>query len=270
MAVVQGLFSVEKIPSVPALSCLFCLGIHRAVLGYICIMHSIPKHCLFPLGDEALLLDFGNVLDEQVHARLMQVFHWLKKQKPLGVCDIIPAYNSIALVFDPRSLFNTSVMEKGLALLEQAWQSTSDTTHEMITEPIRIPVCYDPTLAPDLISLSDSCGLDTNAVISLHCSVTYQVYMNGFLPGFAYMGTVPQAIAQPRHPTPRKMVPRGSVGIAGVQTGIYPLDSPGGWQLIGRTPVALFDADASEPCLLQPGQKVQFYPINLSAFEAWT
>lgn len=261
---------MAKMPSVPDLPCLFCLHIHSSVLGYICIMHSLPKHCLFPLGDEALLLDFGNALDEQIHARLMQVFLWLKKQKPAGLCDIIPAYNSIALVFDPRALFNTNVMEKGSALLEQAWQSTSDTAQEMITEPIRIPVCYDPALAPDLMTLANTCGLTTDAVISLHCSVTYQVYMNGFLPGFAYMGTVPRAIAQPRHHTPRKMVPRGSVGIAGVQTGIYPLDSPGGWQLIGRTPVSLFDADAPEPCLLQPGQKVQFYPINLSAFEAWT
>jgi inhibitor of KinA len=132
---------------------------------------------------------------------------------------------------------------------------------------IRIPVCYDLALAPDLVSLAAEHKLDTEEVVKLHTGKTYRVFMIGFLPGFAYMGSVDEKIATPRKINPRTLVPAGSVGIAGEQTGVYPFDSPGGWQLIGQTPIKMFSATKAEPCLLQPGDDVQFYAVTIMEFE---
>lgn len=146
---------------------------------------------------------------------------------------------------------------------------TSISSNPKHADPVRIPVCYDSSLGPDLVSLANTHGLSAEEVIQIHTSRLYSVYMLGFLPGFAYMGTVDPRIQTPRRAAPRTQVPAGSVGIAGMQTGIYPLASPGGWQLIGRTPLPVFQPDASSPSLLQPGDHVQFYPITLQAFETW-
>jgi inhibitor of KinA len=132
---------------------------------------------------------------------------------------------------------------------------------------IKIPVCYDLSFAPDLVSLAEQHQLTTDKVIQLHTGKNYRVFMIGFLPGFAYMGSVDEKINTPRLSKPRTLVPAGSVGIAGEQTGIYPFDSPGGWQLIGKTPVQMFSASRDLPCYLQPGDEVQFYPITLSEYE---
>jgi inhibitor of KinA len=131
---------------------------------------------------------------------------------------------------------------------------------------IRVPVCYDDAFGPDLAAVATAHGLPVPEVIDLHTSRPYYVYLIGFLPGFAYMGSVDERIATPRRSSPRTMVAAGSVGIAGEQTGIYPFDSPGGWQLLGRTPLRLFDASRSEPALLQPGDEVQFYPIDIAEY----
>lgn len=142
--------------------------------------------------------------------------------------------------------------------------SVASTSEERL---FKIPVCYDPLLAPDLGFVAKEHGIDTEHVIHLHTSITYHVYMLGFLPGFAYMATVDQKIATQRKAVPRTKVPAGSVGIAGDQTGIYPLISPGGWQLIGQTPLMLFNHQLTPPTLLQPGDQVQFYPISLTEYK---
>lgn len=131
---------------------------------------------------------------------------------------------------------------------------------------VKIPVCYHPSVAPDLAHMAAQTELTEAEIIQLHCQPIYKVYLIGFLPGFPYMASVNKAIQFPRKTTPRALVPAGSVGIAGEQTGIYPLNSPGGWQLIGKTPLILFDMRKEMPCLLQPGDTVQFYPIELAEF----
>jgi inhibitor of KinA len=136
-----------------------------------------------------------------------------------------------------------------------------------IRDPVSIPVCYDEDLGPDLPAVAAFAGLGPADVIRLHAGATYRVFMLGFVPGFAYMGIVDDRIAIPRHATPRVRVPAGSVGIAGVQTGIYPAETPGGWQLIGRTPLAPFDPDRPEPFLLKAGDAVRFRPIDRDEFE---
>eukprot|EP01136_Pigoraptor_vietnamica_P038048 Opistho-1_new@106825 len=149
--------------------------------------------------------------------------------------------------------------------LQEATRSVALDT-ATIANRITIPVCYDLSLAPDLVELATLHQLSVEEVIQLHTAQTYRVYMIGFLPGFAYMGSVDERIRTARKANPRTKVPAGSVGIAGEQTGIYPLDSPGGWQLIGQTPLPLFDATRTDPCLLQPGDEVQFCSISLTAF----
>ena len=131
----------------------------------------------------------------------------------------------------------------------------------------KIPVCYDPVFAPDIMLIAEQKGLTPADVIEIHVSKIYRVYMIGFLPGFAYMGSVDSSIATPRLEKPRQLVMAGSVGIAGNQTGIYPLDSPGGWNIIGRTPIKLFDINSRDPCYFNPGDTVQFMPITRHAFE---
>src|SRR6185503_17931278 len=135
--------------------------------------------------------------------------------------------------------------------------------------PVRIPVCYGGELGPDLGAVAGFSQMDEAAVVVAHTARTYRVFMLGFVPGFAYLGTVDDRIAMPRRSTPRVRVPVGSVGIAGVQTGVYPAETPGGWQLIGRTPVKPFDPFRDPPFLMKAGDSVQFYPIERREYEAW-
>jgi inhibitor of KinA len=138
-----------------------------------------------------------------------------------------------------------------------------------VSRLIRIPVCYAEAYAPDLASLAALHGISSEEVIAIHSAARYRVYMIGFLPGFPYMATVDKKIQTPRLAKPRTRVSAGAVGIAGAQTGIYPSDSPGGWQLIGQTPLKLFDVAKDNPVLLQPGDEVQFYPISIEAFKTF-
>lgn len=200
----------------------------------------------------------------------MSLYNCLADQKIYGVLDLIPAYTSLTLVYDLALLTQKypggTVYERMKKLLQDAVANNKTGTH-IIPRKVEMPVCYDNSLAPDLLSLAELHQLTVEEVIQLHTAPTYHVYMIGFLPGFAYMGSVDKKIITPRRATPRTKVPAGSVGIAGEQTGIYPLDSPGGWQLIGQTPLELFDTTKEDPCLLQPGDQVQFYPVSLTEFQ---
>jgi inhibitor of KinA len=150
-------------------------------------------------------------------------------------------------------------------LLEPILNQVTD-NGELMGRTLKIPVCYEAAFAPDLAELATEKNLTTDEVIRLHTNTVYRVYMIGFLPGFPYMGKVDGRMATPRRSSPRTSIPAGSVGIAGEQTGIYPLSSPGGWNIIGRTPIRLFDKDRPEPVLLQPGDAVQFYSITEDEF----
>ena len=198
----------------------------------------------------------------------MALFHELSNAKIVGAKDIIPAYTTITVVYDIaaiRKITNTAAYKYISEQIEKAI-SECDWKNESSPREIIIPVCYDISLGIDLPEMSNQKNVSIEEIISIHTSATYNVYMLGFLPGFAYMGMVDDKIAVPRLSHPRKNVPAGSVGIAGNQTGIYPLDSPGGWNIIGQTPLRMFDINNTDPCLVKPGDKVKFVSISLEQF----
>lgn len=231
-------------------------------------MRGFPAFEFYACGDHAFTLDAGQQIDVDVNRLIISLFQQLQQQKPSYILDIIPAYSSITIVYDPLSFTKSDINPETIIhqCFTDAIQQTANKTASESGNIIRIPVCYHPSLAPDLESLCHQQQIDIDTLITLHTQKTYRVFMNGFLPGFAYMGTVDDRIATPRHASPRKQVPAGSVGIAGHQTGIYPFDSPGGWQLIGRTSVSLFNQHSDNPCLLKPGDEVQFYAIEIENF----
>lgn len=232
-------------------------------------MLQAASYQIYPIGDQAITLNYGGLMNQRVNQQIMQLFYALKECQIDGILDIIPAYHSISIVYEIKTLKkkigNQSAYHYLEKQLRQAAANLLDQTVKTGREMV-IPVCYDLSLAPDLAELATMHEMSIDEVITAHSAENYNVYMIGFLPGFAYMGKVPENIATERKSTPRLKVPAGSVGIAGFQTGIYPYESPGGWQLIGQTPVSLFDAEKEPPAYLQPGDIVSFKPISLEEF----
>ena len=197
-------------------------------------------------------------IDARVNIRAIRVARRVRQQRISGVRDVVPTFRSVAVFFDPIATDVAAVV----TALQEGWDDRE------LEEPgrlVEVPVMYGAEDGPDLEHVAASAGLAPQAVVDLHVSRTYRVFMLGFLPGFPYMASVDERIAAARRTTPRTRVPRGSVGIAGLQTGIYPLESPGGWQIIGRTSLELFDATKSPPTLLEPGDKVRFVPVASDA-----
>lgn len=234
-------------------------------------MNSRFPYHIFPLGDSALTLDFGNMIDTGINDYVLTLFDVFKNKALYGVLDIVPAYSSLSFHY------NVAVLRKTIGGDLTAFEIISRQIEKTIAEAgpatsrrkrnISIPVCYSGEFAPDIEFISFEKNISVEKIIQLHTERIYTVYMIGFLPGFAYMGEVNEAIVVPRKSEPRASVPAGSVGIAGKQTGIYPLQSPGGWQLLGRTPVKIFDKQKRDPVLLQPGDQVQFYSISEDEFK---
>jgi inhibitor of KinA len=215
-----------------------------------------------PASDSSLLVVLGDVMSLDSHERVMSLFRALHRLNDLRIRNLHPAYASILIDFDPLLLSH----EEARSLIENLAddESQSDRAANMVT----IPVCYDIEFAPDLQEIANHAKIPTREVIRLHCSVTYRVHFLGFTPGFAYLGGLPETLHTPRLATPRKHVPAGSVAIASGQAGIYPVDSPGGWRLIGRTPVCIFDPDATQPTRLKPGDLVEFSAIDRATYDA--
>ena len=207
-------------------------------------------------GDSALLLELDAVVDPRVNARAIAVAASVRRETLPGVRDVVPTYRSVAVHFDPLSVAQDEVR----AALERGLMAPFDMVHG---RTIEVPVVYGGEAGPDLAEVGRWAGLTAESVAHLHSSTTYRVFMLGFLPGFAYMGTVNEAIAAPRRATPRVRVRGGSVGIAGLQTGIYPRDSPGGWQVIGRTPLRVFDVERVPAALFEPGDDVRFVRVPM-------
>lgn len=209
-------------------------------------------------GDSAVVLEFEERIDPDVNARAVRVAEAIQAAGLPGVRDVVPTYRSVAVYFDPlrTELDGLSKRLEGEA---------ADASHASAATgvPVRIPVCYGGAFGPDLGAVAAFAGLSEADVATLHAQPTYRVFMMGFVPGFTYLGPVNPRIAAPRRSTPRVRVPFGSVGIAGLQTGIYPSETPGGWQLVGRTPVRTFDLSRSrpDPFLVKAGDAVQFYRI---------
>lgn len=217
---------------------------------------------IFPLGNGALTVEFGREISVELNERAITLAKYLNANPFDGYIESVPAYVSTTVFFDVprvRGSFGDSptAFEKIRRLVESILPklgSTQDIEHRRI----EIPVSFASDDAPDLPIVAKIHGITTQEVIEIFTAAEYRVYMLGFLPGFAYMGEVDAKIEAPRKDSPRLKVPKGSVGIAGRQTGIYPFESPGGWQIIGRAEARLFDPDNENPCLLQPGDSVRF------------
>jgi inhibitor of KinA len=228
----------------------------------------LPTPRLYPMGDQALIAEFGDRIDPALSARIAFLAHRLRESLPFGVLDIVPAYATLALHYDPAAVGSGTSPYEALAETIGAWLKTQTTEAPAAGRVVEIPVCYGGAFGEDLESLARSRSLSADDVIAIHSGADYHVHMLGFVPGFAYLGGLDARLATPRRDTPRPHVPAGSVGIGGAQTGVYPLDTPGGWQIIGRTPLQLFRPDASPPCLLDAGDTVRFVPISVPEFEA--
>jgi KipI family sensor histidine kinase inhibitor len=220
-----------------------------------------------PLGDRALLVVLGEGIDGAVNDRVHHLAALLRERNLPGLHDLVPAYATLAVHYDPAAwAAHPRGPHAGLrAELEKLWHAHGDTVRTQ-GRVVELPVCYGGEHGPDLGEMAFHCGLTEPALVSRHAGDAYRVFMLGFAPGFAYLGGLAPGLAAPRRPTPRPRVPAGSVAIAGLQTGIYALDTPGGWQIIGRTPRRLFDPALDEPCLLRPGDQVRFVAISAAEF----
>jgi inhibitor of KinA len=219
---------------------------------------------IVPAGDSALIVEFEERIDPGVNARTIACADAIQAAAIEGVRDVVPTYRSVAVYFDPLHTDGEALT----ACLER--EAARPASAAPAARPaVRIPVCYGGDLGPDLPAVAAFAAVSESEVIRLHAAESYRVFMLGFVPGFAYLGIVDQRIAMPRHATPRVRVPSGSVGIAGVQTGVYSAETPGGWQLIGRTPVKPFDPVREPPFLLKAGDAVQFYPIERAEYDQW-
>ncbi len=233
----------------------------------------MPSNLLYKIssyGDHAILIELGNMIDEKVNQKVICVFHHLQNKKIAGIKDIIPAYCSVTVVYDVAVIRKTHHNISAAGSMElQIRNVLQDVNFEqpILSRQIEIPVCYDAEFALDIQQMAIQKKLIAEEIIRIHSSKTYRVYMIGFIPGFAYMASVDSQIATPRKRQPRQFVPAGSVGIAGFQTGIYPLQSPGGWNIIGQTPLKLFDPANEQPCLLHPGDEVRFVPVTKKEFD---
>ncbi|HEY6505030.1 MAG TPA: 5-oxoprolinase subunit PxpB [Chitinophagaceae bacterium] len=233
-------------------------------------MPEIPKHTIFPISDSALTIDFGNVISESINDFVLSLFQAIKTNPLAGMIEAVPSYSSLTLYYDLFFLRNqippgqTGYDWIAAQLLQRldAAEQKNNISHGLIT----IPVCYEKEFAPDTEYLAREKNISVEELIHIHTSKQYRVYMLGFLPGFSYMGEVDERIAISRKSQP-VTVAAGSIGIAGKQTGIYPLASPGGWQIIGRTPLKLFDAEKEDPVLLKAGDRVQFTSISKDEFK---
>lgn len=214
-------------------------------------------------GDSALLIAFEQAIKPEINQRIKGLLQLMKEQPIEGVLDIIPAFASLLLTYDPR-IISYSSLSKRLSKLLKLNIKTKDGQHRIL----EIPVCYDGDYGPDLDFVAQHAGLSKEEVIHRHSSRDYLIYMLGFLPGFPYLGGLDEAIHTPRLDNPRLSIEAGSVGIGGNQTGIYPISSPGGWQLIGRTPVKTYDPSRKTPILFEAGDYIRFKPISQEEFDA--
>ena len=227
-------------------------------------MGLYPKPLYFYMGDRGLLLEFGDEISLEINEKVRRMALTLQAVAIEGIIETIPTYRSLLILYNPLILSIEDLKKRLEGMEEGLGQSP-------FPEPklTRIPVVYGGYYGPDLDDVAKFCQITPEEVVRFHCSKPYHIYMIGFMPGYPYMGELPEALVTPRLKTPRLSVPAGSVAIAQRQTGIYPMESPGGWQIIGQTPVQLFDPEKEHPVLLQMGDLVQFYPITEKEFKEW-
>lgn len=217
-----------------------------------------------PLADDAWLIELGDVIDDRINARAHALDSAIRAAAPKWLRDVVPAFASVGVFFDVNAITAAEVRDWLLRL----WKSLPDRswTNDATGVVIEIPVLYGGDAGPDLASAAAELDLEEATLARRHAAATYRVAMIGFAPGFPYLSGLDPALALPRLATPRTAVPAGSVAIGGAQTGIYPRESPGGWRLLGRTPVRLFDPTRQPPALLAPGDRVRFRAIDADTF----
>lgn len=221
------------------------------------VVHLFSRPVFRPLGDAAFRIQLGEGIDESLHRRVRSLDLLLSRSAPGGVTEWVPSYATVTVFFDPR---RTS-LDRLRPLLEEMVAGADDVTLPP-ARTVVLPVRYGGAWGPDLEAVASLHGMSADEVVEEHCRPTYRVYLIGFSPGFPYLGGLSERLATPRLETPRLSVPAGSVAIGGSQTGVYPIETPGGWRILGRTPIRLFDLARPAPNLLDAGDRVRFRPIG--------
>ena len=217
------------------------------------------------ISEVSALIEFGSEINEDINKRIRTFCTYLDEHPFKGMIEYVPAFASVSVIYNPLDINNKYPYEVVKDILEDIIYkldfSFMDREHV-----VEIPVCYSGEFGPDIEHVAEINNLTVDEVIKVHSDGKYLVYMIGFAPGFPYLGGMSEKIAAPRRESPRTAIPKGSVGIAGMQTGVYPIETPGGWQLIGRTPIKLFDLDGDTKSLLKPGDIAKFYPISYEEY----
>jgi inhibitor of KinA len=224
-------------------------------------MHASVRY--MPFGDSGLLVEFGSTINLDINRRVLALCNKLEEEHVEDVQELVPTYRSLLVRYDPT---RTSY-ERLVFLIKDVEEALGTLSAEVGMKELTIPVFYGGEFGPDLKHVAAVHNLTEQQVIELHVEKEYRVYMTGFVAGFPYLGEVADEIATPRLQTPRLKVPAGSVGIAEKQTGIYPCEAPGGWQIIGKTPLRLFDPSKQQPALLKAGDSVRFRQISQKEFD---
>ncbi|WP_426058647.1 5-oxoprolinase subunit PxpB [Hymenobacter sp. B1770] len=229
-----------------------------------------PNVRLFPLGDAAIVLEFGDCISAATHRAIQAVSAYLALHPFMGLREYVPAFTTLTVYYDPWLLSDTGQQpyERASEILRRLLPAAQATEAAVEATTVEIPVYYGGAFGPDLAFVAQHTGLSSDEVIARHSAPDYLVHMIGFAPGFPYLGGLDAQLATPRKSQPRPLVPAGSVGIAGPQTGVYSLPTPGGWQLIGRTPLQLFNPAWNTPSLLQAGQKLRFVTISEAEYHS--
>ena len=220
----------------------------------------LPEVRMLSAGERGLVVEMGNLISPQVNARVQRLARRISQRHVEGVIEIVPTYRSLLVYFDPFSIRRSDLADAIWQML--ASEADAETAETEAVRVVHVPVCYGGEFGPDLDYVAQHNRVSVDEVITIHSSKPYLVYMLGFTPGFPYLGGMSDKIAAPRLEKPRAKIPQGSVGIAGAQTGLYPIESPGGWRLIGRTPLKPFLAEAANPFLFAAGDYLRFIPIS--------
>ena len=220
------------------------------------------KPTISPVGDRAISIDFGQVIDPTINRHIRQTIERIKALQLDGIIELVPTYCALLVEYDAMLYSYSEICKIIEPTLEEGM---TNTTNELVTV-VEVPTVYGGEFGPDLSFVASHNHLSEDEVISIHSGTDYLVYMLGFIPGFTYLGGMDPRIATPRLSSPRTLIPAGSVGIAGEQTGTYPSDSPGGWQIIGRTPVTMYDMSKAQAALLKAGDYVRYVPIDETEF----
>lgn len=228
------------------------------------------EYRLHPLGDNAVLIELGHEISQESHQRVQTLTAALENLPPDWMIEYIPAYTTVTIFYEPLLIYQISdglLPYDYVCSLIKNFLEDLEVSYSPESRVVEIPVCYGGEFGPDLEFVAKHNGITPEEVIQIHSSGDYLVYMIGFAPGFPFIGGMSEKIAAPRRKSPRLKIPERTVGIAGMQTGIYPIETPGGWQLIGRTPAKLFRPYDESPTLLKAGDKIKFKPISLEEYE---